>query len=256
MASAADLAALFKVVKDGISKREMNCTTLLAENFESIFSSVEKSAIDKARDTVGIVRSKTGYKFSAAKFYEFLNCISQIETSAHAHVDRCVGSYMGMVLGDYLGAPIEFLNAKDKSNSIKISATLADGFKYPSETKNPFRLQLGQWTDDASMGACMADSLLVKPEFSGRDIRSRFWNWCNVGYNNAFMLDKSRDKHRSVGLGGNISKSIYAMNGLAYGDIPDKYLANTEDSGNGGLMRLAPIPVYYSKQQVRLISYQ
>merc|ERR1712087_620639 len=75
-------------------------------------------------------------------------------------------------------------------------------------------------------------------------IRVRFWNWWNNGYCNAFRLDKSGNNSSSVGLGGNISKSIYSME---HGKKPTpRYMASGNDSGNGSLMRLAPIPVFFS----------
>ena len=57
---------------------------------------------------------------------------------------------------------------------------------------NTFRLRLGQWTDDSSMGLCMADSLIALGRFDGSDMRIRFWNWWNNGYCNAFGKDASR----------------------------------------------------------------
>ena len=48
----------------------------------------------------------------------------------------------------------------------------------------------------------------------------------------------------SVGLGGNISKSIYSMK---QGEKPtERFESSGEDSGNGSLMRLAPIPIFFS----------
>ena len=107
------------------------------------------------------------------------------------------------------------------------------------------------------MGACIADSLAVKGNwsseetdfldgFSGKDIRSRFCNWIVNGYNNAFLHSTKRDPNRSVGLGGNIGKSLKAILDLKYADIPDFYESSSQDSGNGGLMRLAAVPIYYS----------
>jgi ADP-ribosyl-[dinitrogen reductase] hydrolase len=56
-------------------------------------------------------------------------------------------------------------------------------------------------------------------------------------YNNAF-----RDGG-SVGLGGNIGASLYSMR---EGVLPEPTFATgSEDAGNGSLMRLAPIPVYF-----------
>lgn len=89
-------------------------------------------------------------------------------------------------------------------------------------------------------GFAWQDSLLICGDYDGSDIRVRFWNWWDHGYNNAFRYEANRA--RSVGLGGNISKSLRRMRD---GEIPTpRYEAETEDSGNGSLMRLAAIPIW------------
>ena len=91
--------------------------------------------------------------------------------------------------------------------------------------KNKFRVKLGQWTDDTSMGLCLADSLLAHGTYVGSDTRVRYHNWWFRGYNNAFGND---DRRGSIGLGGNVAKSLAAM---APGEEPnDVYQADTEDS--------------------------
>ena len=65
-------------------------------------------------------------------------------------------------------------------------------------------------------------------------------------YNTAFGNDKARSYGQTaVGLGGNISKSIFSCKA---GVRPSSIFQSTgEDSGNGSLMRLAPIPIFYSQ---------
>ena len=74
----------------------------------------------------------------------------------------------------------------------------------------------------------------------------RFWNWWQNGYNNAFRKDTKRSQGRgSVGLGGNISGSIYSCK---FNEIPSaRYEVDhdREDSGNGSIMRLAAMPIFY-----------
>jgi len=58
------------------------------------------------------------------------------------------------------------------------------------------------WTDDASMGLCMADSILLTDyHFNPKYIRYLFTLWLENGLNNG-----GRDY--SIGLGGNISLSM------------------------------------------------
>lgn len=89
--------------------------------------------------------------------------------------DRAFGSMLGMVVGDALGAPMEFKRVQYGVISITdmVNAT-------------SFSLLAGQWTDDASMGLCIADSLLKHPDFCPSDLKLRFFNWWTFGYNNAF----------------------------------------------------------------------
>ncbi len=240
-----------------IKRQRLDCISIQS-NRNSIFSTIGEPELRCVRKSIGIFEDEI-----TDTFYELVRVHG-------AKFDRQLGAYLGMVLGDYLGAPIEFLDVVNVSLSIRI---LDDGtVLYPEETRNVFRLKLGQWTDDASMGACMADSLLVhdrgnldsdrvqgaSPEdgwcksFSGSDMRSRFWNWSQNGYNNAFLYSTDRSPYRSVGLGGNIGKSLAPLSGLLAEQIPDFYETASEDSGNGGIMRLAPVPIFYSHLPVRV----
>jgi ADP-ribosylglycohydrolase len=159
--------------------------------------------------------------------------------------DKAMGAMCGMALGDSLGHMFEFLPALDaptrSSHFFDVNSSVVKlSMKCFSKASNQFGIELGQWTDDASMGLCVADSLLSHRAFDGADQRVRFWNWWNQGYNNAFRKDSRRSD--SIGLGGNISKSLDEMQ---YGKKPsDVYSALTEDAGNGSLMRFAPIAVF------------
>jgi len=164
-----------------------------------------------------------------------------VETAAQdIALDKIMGCMVGMAVGDALGHPFEFLPATDEPTTQYFDLNT---FEFVNES-NVFTLKRGQWTDDAAMGLCMADSLIMKRGFDGSDIRVRFWCWWNRGYNNAFRKDSSRSD--SVGLGGNIAKSLSALSyGTSVAEVPPTYEAKTEDAGNGSLMRFAPIPVYY-----------
>jgi ADP-ribosylglycohydrolase len=93
------------------------------------------------------------------------------------------------------------------------------------------------------MGLCLADSLLVCDGYSGSDVRKRFWNWWFRGYNNAFRLEEGRCD--SVGLGGNIKSSLSRMPPEPTPRFEE--LGGNQDAGNGSLMRLSPVPVYFHR---------
>ena len=86
------------------------------------------------------------------------------------------------------------------------------------------------------MGRYGADLTFLRPFFTFR-------------YNNAFLRDYDWKTYAggplapSVGLGGNISKSIRLVPGET---PPPAFESAGEDSGNGSLMRLAPIPIFFA----------
>jgi len=115
---------------------------------------------------------------------------------------------------------------------------------WKKEGYNRFSLKAGQWTDDTSMSLCLADSLLSQHGWDACDCRWRFHCWWSFGYNNAFGRDLERPKHNSVGLGGNIGASLdeFIKKRTEYTTAGD-----TKTSGNGSLMRCAPVPIFYSQ---------
>ena len=158
----------------------------------------------------------------------------------------CIGSMLGMAIGDAIGARVEFLPLSYKFNKLKDMG---------NERGGRFKLEPGQWTDDTSMGLCLADSLIEKNgEFNPTDIMKRFILWWFCGYNNAFRKDNERKNKHSVGLGGNISGSLdkfIKTNGkneyTTYGD------KNT--SGNGSIMRNAAIPICYFRNEIKALEF-
>lgn len=168
-------------------------------------------------------------------------------------LDRCCGAMIGLAYGDFIGAPVEFLPAENSSSVVQLVHTVKDtkvitSLKY-SDLRGFDGMKPGQWTDDTSMGLCMADSLILKKKFDGTDMRLRFWNWWHCGYNNAFRFD---EQQHSVGLGGNISKSLI----FSMGEIPGPIFTpktGHNDSGNGSIMRLAPVPIYYHRKPFDIV---
>ena len=171
------------------------------------------------------------------------NSLSKLEKA-------CIGSILGMAIGDAIGAKLEFL-------PLNYGAQVIDGMnnKYGGQ----FMLKPGQWTDDTSMGLCLADSLIEKKgHFDPNDIMMRFILWWFYGYNNAFRFDNERKNKHSIGLGGNISGSIEKYIKEKGIDKYTKY-GNRNTSGNGSIMRNAAIPIcyyLYEKSALELAKYQ
>lgn len=163
------------------------------------------------------------------------------EDSSSSELSRAVGSLVGLAVADGVGHWCEFMDCVDRPGQKETQFDVRN-LEFTLPIFNKFNLRAGQWTDDTAMSLCMADSLIDRRKFNGSDMRVRFWTWWTRGYNNAFRNDSTREG--SVGLGGNIANSLAAMR---TGKVPPPYvLSKTDDSGNGSLMRLAPIPLFYS----------
>eukprot|EP00966_Prymnesium_polylepis_P096407 2234211-Prymnesium_polylepis.1 len=80
-------------------------------------------------------------------------------------MDRAMGCMVGMAVGDAVGHPLEFLDVVDRPGASSYS------LKTHSYTNpfNKFGHKPSQWTDDCSMGLCLADSLLACGRFDGAD---------------------------------------------------------------------------------------
>ncbi len=172
--------------------------------------------------------------------------------------DRTVGALVGLTIGDAAGAPLEFLPARNSQEDKDEPCLLRNLNPETGELQyqkpfNKFKLLNGQWTDDSSMAFCLADSLLARGGFDGGDCRVRWYDWWNFGYNNAFRYDARPDR-TSVGLGNNVAMSLDAVSEYTHqlaSAVPDRYLAEGDDSGNGSIMRLAPVPIRFGRDLKR-----
>jgi ADP-ribosylglycohydrolase len=140
-------------------------------------------------------------------------------------LDRARGALLGLAVGDALGTTLEFR---------------APGTFEPISDMNgggPFKLLAGQWTDDTSMALCLAHSLIESSGFSARDQMGRYLNWYERGYMSV--------TGRCFDIGGTV---LRALGRFRETDEPFAGSTDPKSAGNGSLMRLAPIPIYYHDQ--------
>ena len=137
--------------------------------------------------------------------------------------DRFRGCLLGLAAGDALGTTLEF---KTPGTFQKIDDIVGGG---------PFRLEPGQWTDDTSMALCLATSLIEGGEFDPRDQMERYVRWQQEGYlsSNGVCFD----------IGGTVSDAL-----SRFEETGEPYAGSTNpnSAGNGSLMRLAPVPMYFA----------
>jgi ADP-ribosyl-[dinitrogen reductase] hydrolase len=96
----------------------------------------------------------------------------------------------------------------------------------------------GQFTDDTSMALCLAESLIECNGFDPTDALRRFVRWWRHGH-----LSCTGDCF-DIGIATRTALSRFEQN-------PQQPFAGSNDprtAGNGSIMRLAPVPLYFAQQ--------
>ena len=138
---------------------------------------------------------------------------------------------MGLAVGDALGAPVEGL---PPWLFTPVRGMLPGGFH---------NIKAGQWTDDTSMALCLAESLIeckghdpLHP-YNPEDQLRRYVMWLDEGHFSS--------RGRAFGIGNTVYASLEKFKRR-----PEPYCGPTDSrtAGNGSLMRLAPVPLYFWRQ--------
>ncbi len=108
----------------------------------------------------------------------------------------------------------------------------------------PFRLPVGAWTDDTSMALCLATSLVELGRFDAADQMTRYCRWYEDGY-----LSSTGDCF-DIGLTVRGSLARFQKSGDPFAGLPDPV-----SSGNGCIMRLAPVPMFFHNDAAEAIRW-
>lgn len=136
---------------------------------------------------------------------------------------RYQGCLLGLACGDAVGTSVEF---KSRGSFSPLTDMLGGG---------PFDLKAGEWTDDTSMALCLAASLIHCNGFNPVDQMNRYCNWRSVGYMS------STGTCFDIGMTVAAALDRYLVTGQAFSGHTDP-----RSAGNGALMRLAPVVMYYA----------
>lgn len=136
--------------------------------------------------------------------------------------DRCRGTLIGLAVGDALGAAVEFRSP----GSFAPVAGYRNG--------GPHGLDAGEWTDDTSMALALADSIATAG-WNLNDQADRYVQWWKTGkYSvNGRCFDIGITTRSALG------NYVAKKDALTSGDRSDRA------SGNGSIMRLAPVPIKF-----------
>lgn len=145
---------------------------------------------------------------------------------------RYRGALLGLAAGDAVGTTVEFM----PRGSFPLVTDMRGG--------GPFNLRAGAWTDDTSMALCMAHSLVAQGGFDARDQMERYWRWYRDGYMSS--------TGRCFDIGNATGTALHR-----YQETGDPFAGSTDpkSSGNGGIMRLAPVVLFYHPDREAVLHY-
>lgn len=141
--------------------------------------------------------------------------------------DKMRGAFVGLAVGDALGAPVQFL---ERGTFPRVTGMRGGAFG---------TLPAGTYTDDTAMALCLAESLYRLRRCDADDQMERYADW--ILYGHMSSIDQAFD------IGQCTMTAIYAYlrarkagthePGRRYGCTYD------QSAGNGSIMRLAPVPI-------------
>ncbi len=137
--------------------------------------------------------------------------------------DRKRGAFLGLAIGDALGSAVEF---RSRGHFEPVTGYRGGG---------PHRIAAGEWTDDTSMALALADSI-AECGWDLDDQARRYVEWYRTGrYSvNGRCFD--------IGI-----TTGYALNHFEQtGDARVSGPTHERTSGNGSIMRLAPVPIAFA----------
>ncbi|CAF0835890.1 unnamed protein product [Adineta ricciae] len=175
-------------------------------------------------------------------------------------VRRFIGSIFGLAVGDALGARVEF-----RPYEYLVNNPVKD-----MKGGGTWGLEAGQWTDDTSMALCLAASLITKRCYDPYDQMVRYKWWYRFGYlsstgkcfdiGNATrdaietFVNRQRELTKSANFQGSDVDSLEWAHVQARSNF-EIDCSSPGVAGNGALMRLAPVPLFFFKHPQLAVEY-
>ncbi|MEA1048306.1 ADP-ribosyl-[dinitrogen reductase] hydrolase [Lamprobacter modestohalophilus] len=127
---------------------------------------------------------------------------------------RAIGAYLGLAVGDALGATVEFMTPRE----------IRDQFREHRDIKGGgwLRLRKGRVTDDTEMALALGDSILTAGEVDAQAAAEAFSNWM---------------RSKPVDIGNTVRRGISHYRRTGEWKSPESAF----DAGNGACMRCLPV---------------
>ena len=189
-----------------------------------------------------------------------MKLVSPSVNSPNRQLEQFLGSIIGLAVGDALGASVEF-RPHDYFIAHPVEEMKGGG---------TWGLETGQWTDDTSMGLCLASSLISKGCYDPYDQMVRYKWWFQYGYLSSTGQCFDIGNATKDSLQEFIRRQKCFCKKFHYEESDVDYLSwNKIQSvvnfdincsadgvaGNGALMRLAPIPLFFYRNPELAVEY-
>lgn len=154
-----------------------------------------------------------------------------IKNKSNIQLKNSIACLLGLACGDALGTTLEFTERGSQEYHTDI---IGGGV---------FKLKAGYWTDDTSMALCISKSL-QEDGFSLKGQMDNYVKWMRHG----FLSSNGRCFDIGITTSNAIKKYLHL-------DNPKSGSKEIRHSGNGSIMRLAPIPIFFHKDINKTIQY-
>ena len=130
------------------------------------------------------------------------------------HLDRGIAAYLGLAIGDALGATVEFQTPGEISHQHGIHREISGG--------GWLRLKAGQVTDDTTMSLALGAAILARGEVQAKAAADAFDAWMRA---------------KPVDIGNTVRRNLVTYRKTGNPEAPP----SENDAGNGAAMRLLPV---------------
>lgn len=141
-------------------------------------------------------------------------------------LDRVMGAYLGLAVGDALGATVEFMMPREIQRDYGTHDTIRGG--------GWLKLKRGQVTDDTTMALALGDAILQTGNVDALAVANSFNEWL---------------RQKPVDIGNTVRRGIVHFRSSGIPVVP----YSDQAAGNGACMRSLPIALFtYGQPQSRM----
>jgi len=131
----------------------------------------------------------------------------------NAALDRAIAAYLGLAVGDALGATVEFMTPREIAAQYKVHDTIRGG--------GWLNLKVGQVTDDTTMALALGSAILAQGRVQAQPVAEAFDAWMRA---------------KPVDIGNTVRRGLLRFRETGQTEMPE----NEHDAGNGAAMRVLP----------------